>query len=1316
MRVQIAIAIAILGFHVCWTFMDAWAIAAEGISTAEGIPDGSDHWAVAASSSEASSSQAQGASSSAVAPGVARHPVGPQPQPPAQAGERPVKRPRRSTLLAEALAEAGAPQKSRAEQLADARSCIRRQSGRAEAIEQQVAVVAAPCHQRKMPQVPADTIAALKSTGAQPVALGEAWPLQLPFRAFLLHHCPVAPADCSSEEPGIKVAHFYVGGRSGRVMTKAAASEVLGVDERRLESDGCRLANAAVHVDHNVRQLLEALLGQTIADEDLLAYVDGTRSDETPLPVAVPSQSTASQGRVEVHPADAVALQQTALPNFGCSKRNQKTRNKILQSESTWGMLVRAKGVLRMIVGSSLTWLQHLERTTGECLAEADRRREAMTSVAHRFRLRTRLSTLDQARSNDRAERFLMSQRPVTWSRLSFPCMVHITAGAYGKVFDEVSEDISGQIAFALAVNEGAGLALFRKHLRMQVRSKIVILRGEPSKEAVQYRQHLLKLAMARGPRLLQRKAALLCLPNGDWRRRDRIEVWIPARVTDVDEGQIISAVTASLERVLAGCKFTLYPRHRWTKCDEALNEICLLEGVHGLASSTFPSWAQEVSKATSKQAEAAHPGSEAVLDFHAGHSTQAGVMDQGPPDGLTLLADPGFQVAPDLAAGQCFDQARKDNDTHRRMAAEWLATRPLANVLITRQVMEPLRRLLAAQLEISGSHWQHTQRRRASMEPSGLCGRSFPVLEYARGGLTTKFHKEVSMLLGEAALWQPIVPELDRTLAKRGLAFRMLSAAGCWIEEGIAHRSRRFPFQLFLLLDSEAHADRILEQPACLLDPWSRDFVEPHRSEVDGLRGPVPRAKALLVASLAKVDIAEIESWHAAVRRRLVSKGVQTHPLTLAALSSERVCDRVRHDGQLWGHTSKTKLRSRPAAQQPDSQGSCDAKERHCYGGAWRAFIRESSLGTKGRANMKELSKAYRELPSEELDRLKGMGDAARESRQAGAQGSSSFGLTTREVQRQQQQLQKQTAVARFSASEARHADTIGEKCDVAINKALATPARRTVAGIVADARAIVAHAGQASRQSEAEEQQHFAEWLATSGLAEVRKLAELHPDISRLAFALEGEPSALCNAVRMVHPTGSTASLFNAATVSSKRCNVAQGLNLDWDAKHRCIFHKECPPIPQEKQQFAKVPACWELGFCACGPVGALLGLMRRKFHVQMKAAFKLKSLERELLSSKFIVAKLHLTKAEVNDPWALASAHSQGLGSTGIDKAVFWHIGAHTFTPFQSTVRVLKYVKEQVVGGQLEVELSATLYLYVGQGQAMLNQLLAFLCIGG
>ena len=76
-------------------------------------------------------------------------------------------------------------------------------------------------------------------------------------------------------------------------------------------------------------------------------------------------------------------------------------------------------------------------------------------------------------------------------------------------------------------------------------------------------------------------------MPNGDWRREDRIEVWLPHGV-QADRQLVVNSVASGMTFALASRQFKLWPRHRWLGADVACDELGLLESCHRLLTTVF--------------------------------------------------------------------------------------------------------------------------------------------------------------------------------------------------------------------------------------------------------------------------------------------------------------------------------------------------------------------------------------------------------------------------------------------------------------------------------------------------------------------------------------------------------------------------------------------------------------------------------------------------------------------------------------------------------------------------------------------------------
>ena len=158
-----------------------------------------------------------------------------------------------------------------------------------------------------------------------------------------------------------------------------------------------------------------------------------------------------------------------------------------------------------------------------------------------------------------------------------------------------------------------------------------------------------------------------------------------------------------------------------------------------------------------------------------------------------------------------------------------------------------------------------------------------------------------------------------------------------------------------------------------------------------------------------------------------------------------------------------------------------------------------------------------------------------------------------------------------------------------------------------------------------------------------------------------------------------------FIAGSAKTHRTNVSNCLALDWDGKHHPIMHDECPPLKDKKKTRArKRPACHEVGVCLCSPSGLQLWLIRTSWNKLIASRFKRKSVARGLLSSMGIVVRLRGTRAGLEDPWAIEAAKVTGRPWASVDVDIWWHIGWHQFSPFETTFRIMAVTDAQNVKG--------------------------------
>ncbi len=113
-----------------------------------------------------------------------------------------------------------------------------------------------------------------------------------------------------------------------------------------------------------------------------------------------------------------------------------------------------------------------------------------------------------------------------------------LQAGNNTKMSDLLPRMISGQISFTLAIDFGAGIQRMQQVVESVVKLLAAIARRPPAREAELLSKHVFKLSLAVGSRLIHKRLSLLTLPNGDIRRSDQVQIFVPLAV-DVDEDQV---------------------------------------------------------------------------------------------------------------------------------------------------------------------------------------------------------------------------------------------------------------------------------------------------------------------------------------------------------------------------------------------------------------------------------------------------------------------------------------------------------------------------------------------------------------------------------------------------------------------------------------------------------------------------------------------------------------------------------------------------------------------------------------------------------
>ena len=148
-----------------------------------------------------------------------------------------------------------------------------------------------------------------------------------------------------------------------------------------------------------------------------------------------------------------------------------------------------------------------------------------------------------------------------------------------------------------------------------------------------------------------------------------------------------------------------------------------------------------------------------------------------------------------------------------------------------------------------------------------------------AKGCLEAEFLGMVPSKLFDGRHWK-CLPAHKRTVNVQHLIFKILSRMGCAAQEHLFLRHEQFPTKLLLILEDTYLGEafvRTWETKKCMLDVLSAACIGKYK--VAGFDDPEAKIVLQQVAQSMRMDIADIESRHASLRRVLKSV-VQTHML----------------------------------------------------------------------------------------------------------------------------------------------------------------------------------------------------------------------------------------------------------------------------------------------------------------------------------------------------------------------------------------------------------------------------------------------------
>lgn len=544
--------------------------------------------------------------------------------------------------------------------------------------------------------------------------------------------------------------------------------------------------------------------------------------------------------------------------------------------------------------------------------------------------MKVRLAVSDRLAANMKAERALAADRGDGWSSLVLPCDIHRVSGAQTKALELLKSEVSLMINMSLSLRLAGNMKRFRACMSAMVASRLQVLDGQPPADATAYRLGCIRLFLARGSHSGRRRALLWQWLNGDWREPSCIQHYIdPARPAAQNAPEVIlRMVTRALILALAPRAPSTFPRHRWTGADAAVDEVGLLCCVHGLLKPTYLAFLVATGFAAARPffQQAHQPQDDdnlaerdALQDLAVDEADD--VLPEGDDEaqgGLDGDVGQGAADATSTMTGQV-DWASLNAKVKKLGFAFVLMPELLSKMVILRQTVEPFRVLLSSHFRLASKAWEVEQLAKATaVGAEEGTSRQYRIVVAAMMSLELAFLGSVRKRLTDEREWFVLTSMKGQTVALRTLSFRLLSKAGCGVQELLADQHDKFPYKLFLLLEDPTLAEVFEAVKPCELDEFSKSFIKHFVETGLGLGHEDAIASLRCLAVLAKIDISHIEARHASVRR-LLHASPQAKKPSAQLLSALWACTRLakrQAAGFGEGVIPRSKPRQSPAAQ----------------------------------------------------------------------------------------------------------------------------------------------------------------------------------------------------------------------------------------------------------------------------------------------------------------------------------------------------------------------------------------------------------------
>ena len=1091
------------------------------------------------------------------------------------------------------------------------------------------------------------------------------------------------------------LADFFMGPDVKLHSSKKVVCDHASVSHKQLDEYMALLTSCTLQLDRQSRaRVEEALVSSAV---ELLMYLDLSRYDETPLKIAHdhsqqgPSTSSGSalpsswpQGNASEVPGPSSSGRTTSVAKILSSQHKAVFVFKVFSADG-----LQDEDEVVALIYNSLSWNQILGSASGACLARALLESTGVTPHSKEFILKIRACSSDAAPSNLLAEKFVLASRDPEWVPLHLTCNVHKISRSMTRTFQILDQDISGLIHFALSLQVGASMTLFRESLAAVIAARpLLIQRGAPPSDVVEYQSFVLEVFGLTGTRVAERHFLLSNLCSGDWRKPHILEIYVPAAV-EVDEEVVRQKLLEALMFVFTHRAFATYPRHRWLGCDSATDQVALAVFVHRLGADAF----QVMNTAMQTKQ---HPAAvaRALVDRASGDSVP--FRPQRKPASSHDDTQLNEEVTADAQAEQETGE-REDstpaagphggweafaakNAQSRRKAQDWLTSKPEANLLTLRLLMQPLVRLLQQYIGSSGAAEEQRRARAVAVAllegDTDVAGRG-PIEDYIGLLAEQQFYDDLQQAL-ESSGWKWIPPEAQH-LKQQSIAFRISSRIGCLVHQLLVLPTKSPPLLTFQLLHDEKFANTLLELPQCLQDDFTKKFLGRFGSR---LTSKEAISCLSVISAMTPTETVQVEWGHGRFHRLVTAGSSQTHVPHVRYINGQWVLQKHAQNMSR-AHLRKTssvrtKVLKRPAASlRPQST---KAKKG---GGAFRAFISLVTRGRLGPIDFSAMGERYREEREQNTQLYQEAVRRGREGTRRKREGSTTFGPNLKILRRS-----RARALARASSRpEGSRLLSVTAKPLTEDNSKVIAVLSHDVQGSLSRVRAMAkakARAKKDHRRSQLSVLQVFEDRFAKP---RVDALLQRVPELNAWHTSLLPQPSGIHQVFELLKDHQPEAMALASLTHSQAHSNnLAHTLKDDWAFKNRVIEEPLAsdlplpPPKPRSK--------CYDAGFCFCTPRGRAVGQFRAALLQSLKVLCpRSHQANRRLLQEGFVIFSLQAPDRVLEEPTAWdtsddepATDPEQKYTMTG---KRWYHIGLQYLKPYRPTLQELLVESEEPSG---------------------------------